>query len=58
VIRSYLLMGLVCLSGLPCLGAEGSAQLVSKEQDTVSTQRQSGRDSKQSSGNDAAAAAG
>src|SRR5437879_872226 len=50
-------MGLVCLSGLPCLGAEGSAQLVSKEQDTVSTQRQSGRDSKQSSGNDAAAAA-
>ena len=57
MIRSYLLMGLVCLSGLPCLGAEGSAQLVSKEQDTVSTQRQSGRDSKQSSGNDAAAAA-
>src|ERR1700704_2434388 len=48
-------MGFVCLSALPCL--EGSARLPSKDQDTVSTQRQSGRDSKQTSGNDAAAAA-
>src|SRR5260221_2179362 len=48
-------MGFACLSALPCL--EGSARLPSKDQDTVSTQRQSGRDSKQTSGNDAAAAA-
>ena len=48
-------MGFVCLSALPCL--EGSVRLPSKDQDTVSTQRQSGRDSKQTSGNDAAAAA-
>src|SRR5713226_5977454 len=50
-------MGFVFLSAFPCLDTEGSARLSSKEQDTVSTQRQSGRDSKQTSGNDAAAAA-
>jgi len=57
VIRSYLLMGFACLSAVPCLDAEGPAHSLSKDQDTVSTQRQSGRDSKQTSGNDAAAAA-
>src|SRR6266478_5334866 len=50
-------MGFVCLSAFPRLDADGSVRLPSKEQDTVSTQRQSGRDSKQTSGNDAAAAA-
>src|SRR5882757_4538786 len=50
-------MGFVCLSAVPCLDAEGPAHSLSKDQDTVSTQRQSGRDSKQTSGNDAAAAA-
>src|SRR5580765_4575180 len=42
VIRSCILLGLVCLGALPRLGAEGSARLPSKDQDTVSTQRQSG----------------
>jgi len=44
VIRACILMGFVSLSAFPRLDADGSVRLPSKEQDTVSTQRQSGRD--------------
>jgi hypothetical protein len=57
VIRTYTLTRTACLSALLCLPAEGSAQPLSKNQDTASTQRQSSRDSKQTPADDAAAAA-